>query len=152
MAGDALESMVATGGFNYIPPLSCYLPKKIDEIGKINENEYRSNGVFYSLTVPTKLNIITERNATVDIKRNGASITMLPSYGPFNVPGNNDWVTFSLPPSQTYGNIAIFSSKAVTAGISAGNDAVGYGGYFAGFSFIPAIVKTEGECLPGRRF
>ncbi|HAI81432.1 MAG TPA: gliding motility protein, partial [Chryseobacterium sp.] len=147
LAGDSGSSMVATGGFNYIPPLSCYLPKKIDEIGRIDENEYSSNGVSYSATVPTKLNIITERGATVDVKRNGTSIVLSALNGPFNVVGNANWVTYSIP--GVYGNIAVFSSKAVTAGISAGNDAVGYGGYFAGFSFIPAITKTEGECLPG---
>ncbi|OWR13325.1 T9SS type B sorting domain-containing protein [Chryseobacterium sp. VAUSW3] len=147
LAGDSGSSMVATGGFNYIPPLSCYLPKKIDEIGRIDENEYSSNGVSYSATVPTKLNIITERGATVDVKRNGTSIVLSALNGPFNVVGNANWVTYSIP--GVYGNIAVFSSKAVTAGISAGNDAVGYGGYFAGFSFIPAITKTEGDCLPG---
>lgn len=147
LAGDAGSSMVATGGFNYIPPLSCYLPKKIDEIGRIDENEYSSNGVSYSATVPTKLNIITEKGATIDVKRNGTSMVLSALNGPFNVVGAPNWVTYSIP--GVYGNIAVFSSKAVTAGISAGNDAVGYGGYFAGFSFIPAITKTEGDCLPG---
>ena len=147
MAGDSGSSMVATGGFNYIPPLNCYLPKKIDEIGKIDENEYSSNGVSYSLTVPTKLNIITERNALVDVKRNGISLALNTSNGPFDVTGNNAWVTYSIP--NITGNVAVYSSKAVTAGISAGNDAVGYGGYFAGFSSIPLITKTVGDCLPG---
>lgn len=136
----------ATGGFNYIPPLSCYLPKKIDEIGNIDENQYTSNNVTGgSLTVPTKLNIITEKGAVVDVKRNGTSLVLTAANGPFNVTGNSNWITYSIP--NISGNIAIFSSKAVTAGISAGNDAVGYGGYFAGFSSIPMITKTEGECL-----
>ncbi|MBV2166814.1 MAG: hypothetical protein KUL76_09830, partial [Kaistella sp.] len=148
LAGDGGSSMIATGGFNYIPPLSCYLPKKIDEIGLIDENYFQSNSNTGGiLNIPTKLNIITERGATVDVKRNGTSMVLSALNGPFNVSGNSNWVTYSIP--GVYGNIAVFSSKAVTAGISAGNDAVGYGGYFAGFSFIPAITKTEGECLPG---
>ncbi|QDP84701.1 gliding motility-associated C-terminal domain-containing protein [Chryseobacterium sp. SNU WT5] len=136
----------ATGGFNYVPPLNCYLPQRIDEIGNIDENEYSSNGVIYSLTVRTKLNIITERGATIDVLRNGISLPLNVSNGPFDVLGNANWVTYSIP--NITGNIAIISSNAVTAGISAGNDAVGYGGYFAGFSSIPLIVKLESDCLP----
>ncbi len=146
LAGKGDNLTDATGGFNYIPPLSCYLPKKIDEIGAINENEYTSNNVPYSLTVPTKLNIITEKGATIDVKRNGTSLAITPANGPYNVSGNSNWVTYSL--RDISGNIAITSTHAVTAGITAGNDAVGYGGFFAGFSSIPMIVKIEGECLP----
>lgn len=137
----------ATGGFNYIPPLSCYLPKKIDEIGLIQENFVVSNGNSGGiLNIPTKLNIIAERGATVEVKKDGVSLNMTAANGPFNVTGSNSWVTYSVP--NITGNIAVFSSSAVTAGISAGDDAVGYGGYFAGFSYVPAVIKQEGECLP----
>ena len=146
LAGLDGEISAATGGFNYIPPLSCYLPRKIDEIGFINENEYVSIQVPYSLTVPTKLNIITEKNADVEVKSNGASLVLTPENGPHPVAGTTDWVTYSIP--NITGNISLISSRAVTAGITAGNDAVGYGGFFAGFSSIPLISKIEGDCLP----
>ena len=148
LAGDSNSSELATGGFNYIPPLSCYLPKKIDEIGKIQENFVVSNGNLSGiLNIPTKLNIITEKGATIEIKRDGVTLPLTSANGPFNVTGSSNWVTYSYP--NITGNVAVFSSSAVTAGISAGDDAVGYGGYFAGFSFIPAISKTEGDCLSG---
>ena len=136
----------ATGGVNYIPPLSCYLPREINEIGLIDENRVFISSIgAYRNKIPTKLNIITERGATIDVKRNGVSMALNASNGPFDVTGNNSWVTYSIP--NVTDNIAVFSSKAVTAGISAGDDAVGYGGYFAGFSFIPAILEQTG-CLP----
>lgn len=148
LAGDSNSSELATGGFNYIPPLSCYLPKKIDEIGLIQENYIESNGnPLGRLNIPTKLNIITESGATIDVKSDGVSLPITAANGPFKVTGTNSWVTYSFP--DIAGNVAVFSSSAVTAGISAGDDAVGYGGYFAGFSYIPLITKIEGECLPG---
>lgn len=146
LAGNNGGSMIATGGFNYIPPLSCYLPKRIDEIGLIDENEYSSNNIWYTRTVPTKLNIITERGAIVNVYSNNSPVPISSSNGPFNVTGNPNWVTYSI--SDITGNISVISTRAVTAGISAGDDAVGYGGYFAGFSYIPAIFKSAGECLP----
>lgn len=145
LAGDGTTSELATGGFNYIPPLSCYLPKRIDEIGLIDENEYESNYAG-STNVPTKLNIITERGAHIEVFRNGSPIALTSQNGPFDVTGNPNWVTYSI--KNITGNVSLISSRAVTAGISAGNDAVGYGGYFAGFSYLPVIVKSAGECLP----
>lgn len=135
---------VATGGFNFIPALNCYLPKQINELGLIDENFVFSNGNPAGiLNVPTKLNLITERGAVVTV--NGA--TPPATTGPFNMTGTNNWVTYGIP--NTTGTITIVSSKAITAGITAGSDAVGYGGFFAGFPTQPVILKTGGDCAPG---
>lgn len=145
LAGDSSGgSEVATGGFNFIPALSCYLPKQIDEIGLINENFVHSNanpsGI---LNIPTKLNLITERGAVVTV--NG--VIPPASTGPFDITGLTPWVTYGIP--NTVGTITVVSNKAITAGITAGSDAVGYGGFFAGFSTQPVILKSGGDCAPG---
>ena len=135
---------LAAGGMNYIPPLNCYLPKNIDEIGYINENPgyYSANGGYnYTDIHNTKLNIITEKNAQVKV--NGNIINQI--YGPYDVDGSPDWVTFTVP--NITGNVTINSDRAVTAGIAAGDGVVGYGGYFAGASSMPIITK-KGDCFP----
>ena len=128
------DSAIATGGMNYIPPLNCYLPRKIEEIGHINS--------IGDSPRTAKLNIISEKGAKILI--NGEPID--PYYGPFPL-ANNSWETYSV--YHFSGNITIQSNKAITAGIAAGDGgAEGYGGYFAGFSNIPLISKKSGECLP----
>ena len=137
------EFEAATGGFNFIPQINCFLPNSIDQLGKIDENPgYVSSRLITNHT--TKLNIIAESGARVVV--NGSEING--PYGPYPISGTNLWETFSMP--NVTGNLSIstLNGKAITAGIAAGSSAIGYGGYFAGFSSVPVISKG-GTCDTG---
>ncbi|MCD9856330.1 gliding motility-associated C-terminal domain-containing protein [Epilithonimonas sp. JDS] len=127
-----LPTSKATGGMNLIPSLNCFLPNNIVELPAINEIGPRNN-------FTTKVNILSQKGAVVLL--NGDQLVGHP------VPDNTDWELFVK--DNVAGNVSIISDKAATAGIASGNANVGYGGYFAGFSSIPAISKV-GDCARGQ--
>lgn len=134
LAGNKTGTEFASAGFNLIPPLACLLPNKIDEFGLINE--------IGSTTYDTKLNIIAEKGAKVQVN----NMVLSGNNGPFPIAGNPDWETYFYP--YATGNVTVTADKAITAGIAAGNGAVGYGGYFAGFNSNPIVTKG-GDCEKG---
>jgi len=128
---DDASTTNATGGMNMIPSLNCFLPNKIVELPELNEIGPRNFN--------TKINVISQTGANVFL--NSTKLLGHP------IPGNPNWELFV--ENDVTGNVSIFSDKAATAGIASGNGAVGFGGYFAGFSSIPNISKV-GDCAKGQ--
>lgn len=142
-AGSNEGSEADTGDLTYIPPLNCFLPKMVGEIGTVNENPGVGATGRYIRIKKTKLNIITQTGA--DIKVNG--VIPLAIDGPYSLVGNPDWVTYSI--QNIKGNITVTSTKAVMMGIIGGDGISGFGGFFAGVSSVPVITKKGGSCVPG---
>lgn len=149
LAGVQGGSEYATGGFNLIPHVDCFLPSSIDQLGNIDINPVSSsdgkNVVFFD-TMPTKLNILAQTGAILKVFENDNELASV--QGPYSVPGTSSWVNYSVPDIK--GNITIqtINNRAITAGIAAGNGNVGYGGYFAGVSSVPSINRS-GDCSTG---
>ncbi|MCD9856331.1 T9SS type B sorting domain-containing protein [Epilithonimonas sp. JDS] len=136
LAGNALYDS-ASGGMNMIPSLNCLLPNQIVELPEVNQIGTKDD-------FETTVNIITKKGAQVTM--NGESLNGL--YGPYSVSGTSEWVLFSK--KNVKGNLSIYSTEAVTAGVAGGSNAVGYGGFFGGFSSIPQITKT-GDCTAAQK-
>lgn len=138
LAGSPISD-ISSGAMSIIPPLSCLLPSKIDEIASINENlTMDSNGNYVDNDV--KLNIITQKGANVFLNDSKANIN-----GPFPISGNNDWEAYTSYHVTGTITVSTDNKKAVTFGIAAGNGSIGYGGYFAGFNVEPYITGV-GDC------
>lgn len=136
-AGDA-ENDIDTGSMNLIPPLSCLIPNKVDEISAVDESLVTN--IFGGIPNTVKLNIFTQKGADVLVNNSKANIS-----GPFPVPGTTEWEIYTYP--NATGNITVSTTnkRSVTVGIMGGNYGIGYGGYFAGFTVEP-IITSVGLC------
>ena len=113
------------GSYMLVPPLNCYLPKTIDQVG------YSISG-----SQNTKLNILTLKGSKVRV--NGVELDS--SYGPELVKGTQEWINYGYFAENDH--LTIESDNTVTLGLFSNRQ---FGGYFAGFSSMPAISKL-GSC------
>ena len=105
-------SSTATGGLNFIPPLSCFLPdtiKYIPQINKIGPTNY--NGGIMVFT-----------NQGADFKINGVSQT-----GAEPVP-SAPWETYKI--QGLTGDVTLTSSQTLAVGMYGYNGSGGFAGYY----------------------
>lgn len=121
----------------FVPPLNCSTPNIVDNIPQIQA----IGDVDYS----GKLNIVTERGASVLINNNPVNAS------PVDVTGNTNYVCYTV--NDLTGNISIKSSRQVYVSYFGTNDAATYGGYYSGFDAKPEIASdkialTTAACIP----
>ncbi len=123
LAGGSNE---ATQGMNFLGPLDCGLPKRIDipSISQIGNTSY--NGDIIA---------ITQDGATLKVNGNVQS-------GANALKGNSNWVTYQI--SGFNGNVTIESSGAMASGFFGASGIAGYGGLYSGFGVnIEADFTTD---------
>jgi len=139
MAGDA---KIYTHGLNFVAPVNCLLPDRMDHIPDItNMAGTTLNGgvtIIASTTTPDA-NIVVE-DSTGEVP--------LPASNP--VAGTDDWKTYYIP--NLKGNVSVRSTGPIAVGFFGFNSARGVAGYFSGFDTVPEveleIVGGEG-CFIG---
>ena len=116
------STSTATGGMNFIPPLSCGMPKTVDLIPDVNRiGTTNFTGGVTALT--TSISTLTVTDA------NGPAV--YPAGSGNAVPGAPGWQTFKI--QGLVGNTRLESTGAMSASIFGANSAAGYAGYFSGF-------------------
>lgn len=116
------SSSTATGGMNFIPPISCGMPKTVDLIPNVNKVAGTTfiGGITAVTTIYSSLTV-TDANGS----------TTYPAGSGNPVPGAPNWQTFKI--QGLIGHTKLISTGAMSASIFGANNAAGFAGYFSGF-------------------
>ena len=125
----------------FVPPLSCENRGKVDNIPNIE----RIGSIIFS----GGITIVTNKNATVNI--NSQPIANFTTFGPFDVDGNANYVTYKV--TNLTGPISIDSSDELYCAYFNQNGSATSGSFYSGFPSAPEInfettVSTLGNCIP----
>lgn len=138
----ATGTKIQTIGMNFIAPVNCLLPDKLDEVPQID----KIAGATSNVSAITIIASAITPNANIVVRENGVPVA-LPT--PVNVVGTSDWKTFYV--DNLSGEIDVQSTGPIAVGtfMSLGSNA-GLAGYFSGFDSVPVveIEITGGGCFP----
>jgi len=126
----------ATGGLNFIPPVSCFLPNSVDlvpDIDLIGPDSYSGSLV-----------VVTVGGSVVLV--NGLPVGA--SFGPELVAGSSGtWETYNI--TGLTGDAEIVSDNAMAVGFFGFNGNAGFAGYFSGFGSSPNLVLSSSNVVGG---
>ncbi len=132
---------VQTVGLNFVAPLNCLIPYRVENIPDItNAAGTALNGgitIIASTSTPDTNIVVTD----------GSGVVTKPPSLP--VAGNTDWKTFYI--AGLTGNVDVQSTGPIAVGFFGANANRGIAGYFSGFDVAPNVDLqiTGTQCLPG---
>ena len=124
-------------GMNFISPVSCLMPRTVDNIALINELPSISVTGGITLLASTST---PEANIVVT---DGTGTVALPA--PTAVLGTDEWKTYFIP--GLTGNVSVNSSGPISVGYIGQNDLIGTASYFSGFDEVPVVDFMFGDGL-----
>ena len=137
------ENSRQTIGMNFLVPLNCLLPNKMDEVSEIDDIAGLSADVTQSgITIIAST---ATPNANITVTEDGVSV-ILPA--PVIPAGTSDWKTFFV--TGLSGRVSVNSSGPIAVGTFLTDDSnAGLAGYFSGYDTVPEInvIVTGGGCF-----
>ena len=125
-----------TYGMNFIPPLSCLGEPEVDNIPFYNSID--------DFTYDGDIIIIARNGFPVEI--NGIP---LPANSGRPVPGNFDYLTYKISNDLGADHITVSSTGNLQVGLTGGNEAIGFAGYFSGFERFPEAIIADLDSIDG---
>ncbi|WP_405409983.1 DUF11 domain-containing protein [Maribacter sp. Asnod1-A12] len=134
-------SAIHTIGLNFIAPVNCLLPDKVDNISHIED----AGGITMTGGV-TIIASTSTPNENITVTDDSGNVTLTT---PTTVAGSTEWKTFYI--SNLTGNVSVESTGPIAVGFIGFNGARGIAGYFSGFDTVPEVdlEVNGGGCLPG---